>query len=146
MTRLEEHITVARPIDEVFAYTADFANIEEWDPGVESSQRVGNGPVGPGARFDLRVKFGRRALPMTYLITEFDPPNRVTLVGQGDRLTATDTITFEETAGGTLVTYVADLDFRGWLGWIQPFIGGKLEKVGKDAVEGLGRALDASSA
>ena len=146
MTRLEEQITVRRPIDETFAYTADFTNIENWDPGVEASRRVGNGPVGPGARFDLQVRFGRKALPMTYLITEYDPPNRVTLVGQGDRLTATDTISFETTDGGTLITYVADLDFRGWLGWIEPLIGGKLEKIGRDAVEGLARELDAARA
>ena len=142
MTRLEEQITVPTPIAAAFAYTADFANIEHWDPGVESSNRVGNGPLGPGARFDLRVRFGRKSLPMTYLITEYAPPHRVTLVGQGDRLTAIDTITFEETDGGTLITYVADLDFRGWLGWIEPLIGGRLEKVGKEAVAGLAAALD----
>jgi carbon monoxide dehydrogenase subunit G len=141
MTRLEEQITVQRPIGEAFAYTADFSNIEEWDPGVASSRRVGNRPIGPGARFDLQVRFGRRSLPMTYLITEYDPPHRVTLVGQGDRLTATDTITFEEADGATAITYVADLDFSGWLGWIQPLLGGRLEKVGRDAVGGLAAAL-----
>jgi dehydrogenase/reductase SDR family protein 12 len=143
MTRLHEQITVATPVEEAFAYTADFSNIEEWDPGVEASKRVGNGPVGPGSRFDLRVRFGRKTLPMTYVVTEYDPPSRVTLVGQGDRLTATDTITFEAAAEGTTrITYVADLDFRGWMGWIEPLIGGRLDKVGKDAVGGLRRVLD----
>ena len=34
MIRLHETIEVPRPIGEVFAYTADFGNIAQWDPGV----------------------------------------------------------------------------------------------------------------
>ncbi|HSK06151.1 MAG TPA: hypothetical protein VK990_01440 [Acidimicrobiia bacterium] len=31
--RLQEQRRVGRPRNEVFRYTADFANIEDWDPG-----------------------------------------------------------------------------------------------------------------
>jgi hypothetical protein len=51
--RLIEQRWVERAQDEVFVYTADFSNIEDWDPGVVSSRRLGQGPVGVGSQFEL---------------------------------------------------------------------------------------------
>lgn len=56
---LVERRTIARPLNEVFAYAADFANGEEWDPGVKSAQKTSDGPVGVGTTYDLQGHFGR---------------------------------------------------------------------------------------
>ncbi len=141
MVRLHEVRTVDKSIDEVFAYTADFANIESWDPGVASSQRVGDGPVGVGAEFDLRVRFGPSTAPMRYRITEYEPPHRVVLVGEGRALTAVDEITFSVDEGGTRIEYIADLDFKGPFTLLEQLFSGRLHEIGKKAVDGLERAL-----
>ena len=141
MIRLEESIRVDRPIHDVFRYTADFSNIEQWDPGISESKKVSAGPVGVGTQFSVMVKSGPSRIPMVYSVTEYAPPNRVVLEGKGKRIRATDSITFEEEESGTKITYVADLSFSGVLGSAEPLMRGTLDRVGKKAVEGLESAL-----
>ena len=45
MTVLHETIETPLAIGLAFDYVADFANAQEWDPGVASSVRVDEGPV-----------------------------------------------------------------------------------------------------
>jgi hypothetical protein len=140
-TRLRETTTTQTPLEDAFAYTADFANIEDWDPGVAASAQVGNEPIGVGTAFDVLVAYGSRRIPMVYTITEYDRPHRVVLVGEGSTLTAVDTIEFGANGKGTEITYTADLTFKGIARFFTPFISSKLDEVGRKAVAGLKKAL-----
>ena len=137
MTQLRESRLVAVPIKEAFNYTADFANIENWDPGVATSVKVGNGPVALGSTFDLEVVFGSKQSSMRYEITEYDPPTRVVLTGSGQRIAAVDDIRFTSVDGGTRIDYTADLEFSGVMQVVAPLLGGVLRKVGTKALDGL---------
>jgi carbon monoxide dehydrogenase subunit G len=128
-------------LDEAFAYAADFANLEDWDPGVAESSQIGTEPVGVGTEFDVLVAFGSRRIPMVYTITEYDPPHRVAFIGEGSTLTAVDTIEFSANGAGTEITYTADLTFKGIAKFFTPFMGRRLDDVGRKAVEGLNAAL-----
>ncbi|HEY6629517.1 MAG TPA: SRPBCC family protein [Acidimicrobiia bacterium] len=140
--RLQEQRTVLRGLDEVFAYTADFSNIENWDPGVARSAKVGVEAVGVGTRFDLDVKFGSRIVPMTYEVTVYEPPKRVVLVGTGDTVGAIDEIRFSSQNGRTIIDYTADIEFRNFIRFLTPFMGSTMRKVGERALDGLVTALD----
>jgi len=141
MIRLHETVETPRPLEEAFFYTSDFANIEQWDPGISRSVRLKEEPVGPGARFRLDVAFGPFTTPMEYVVTLFEPPHRVVLEGEGDRIRAVDDIRFEATPGGTRIDYTADLTFLGPSSLAEPFLRSTLEGVGRRAVEGLKDAL-----
>ena len=43
----------------------------------------------------------------------------------------------------TVVDYTADIRLRGWMRLIQPFAGGTLERIGRDAATGMTRTLAA---
>ena len=147
MGTLLEVIEVERPLEEAFAFASDFANAERWDPGVTESRRDDPGPVGPGATYRLVVAFRKTTLPMTYRITEFDPPNRVVLRGEGAAIHAVDEIRFERAGRGrTRITYRADLRMRGLLALVEPILRGAFDRMGKRAVAGLRDALDQPSA
>jgi carbon monoxide dehydrogenase subunit G len=141
IVRLEETRFVTRPIEEVFEYAADFANIENWDPGVESSRSASDGPVGLGSVYDLMVKFGNSTSPMRYEITAYEPPNRVVIVGTGDKVDAVDEIKFSRADNMTRIDYTADLEFKGLLRFIAPMARGTMRKVGEKALDGLVEAL-----
>jgi len=141
MIRLRETIQVARPIDEVFAYASNFSNTAQWDPGVVASRKISRGPVGVGTEFTLRVRFGPRSIPMTYVVREYGPQKRVALEGKGDSVRALDDIGFASTRGGTRITYTADISLLGAFSVAEPFLKGALDRVGKDAVRGLQAAL-----
>ena len=140
-TRLRETTISQTPLDDAFAYTADFANIEDWDPGVAKSSQIGSEPIGVGTAFDVLVAFGSRRIPMVYTITEFDAPNRVVLIGEGSSLQAVDTIEFAAVEAGTEIAYAADLSFNGVAKYFTPFMGRTLNNVGSKAIAGLTAAL-----
>lgn len=139
--RLHEVRHVQRPLGEVFAYTADFSHSAEWDPGVASSRRVGDGPVGEGARFELEVELGSGTTPMTYEITEYEPDSRVVLVGRGEKVDAVDEIRFERQEGTTVIYYTADLTFHNYLKYLGPLVAPLVHRVGTRAMDGLAEAL-----
>jgi NAD(P)-dependent dehydrogenase (short-subunit alcohol dehydrogenase family) len=141
MIRLQEVIEVPRPISEVFDYASNFRNSAEWDPGVVASRKISPGPVGVGTEFALRVRFGPRSIPMTYVIREYAPPKRVVLEGRGDSIHALDAIDFASVTGGTRITYTAEISMLGALRVAAPLLHGALDRVGKNAVRGLQTAL-----
>jgi carbon monoxide dehydrogenase subunit G len=142
MPRLHETIETTLPVEETFAFVADFANSQHWDPGVATSERIDAGPVGTGARYKLGVRLRGRVAPMEYRITTYEPPRRVILTGEGSNVRAVDDISFEPTATGTRVSYTADIRLTGWMSLVAPFVGGAFEKITRDAMGGMQRSLD----
>src|SRR6478609_9399506 len=146
MTTLHERIDTVLPIDQTFAYVADFANSQTWDPGVATAERLDAGGVGLGSRFRLGVRLGGRVAPMEYRIAVFEPPTRVLLIGSGSGVSAVDDIRFEPTGGGTRIEYTADIRLGGLLRLVQPFLGRAFATLGRNAVGGMQRTLDARAA
>lgn len=146
MIQLREEAVVQVPLGEAFDYTADFSKIQDWDPGVAESSQIGDGPVERGTRFRLMIAFGSRTIPMTYSITEYEPPHRVVLMGEGSTLTAIDEITFTQDVNGTRILYVADLHFKGLYRLAAPLLTPILRRTGRKAVQGLAAVLSSQMA
>jgi carbon monoxide dehydrogenase subunit G len=83
---------------------------------------------------------------MEYRITEFDAPRRVVLTGTGPGVSAVDEIRFERAGAVTRIDYTADIRLGGLLRIAQPFLGAAFAKIGRDALDGMQRALDAQAA
>ena len=145
MTTLHERVDTTLPIDDVFDYVADFANSQEWDPGVASAERLDDGPVGVGSRFRLGVRIGPRVAPMEYRISVFERPTRVVLVGSGSAVSAVDEIHLERRATGTHLDYIADIRLGGILRLVEPFLGGAFASIGRNAADGMQRRLEAQA-
>jgi len=141
--RVERTLDVAASPEAAFDYVADFSRAQEWDPGIPSARRLDDDPIGVGSRFELLSRFGSTEQLITYEVTGFDRPRSVTFVGDGKNFNGTDTISFAPNeAGGTRVTYVADLGLKGVAALALPFIRGRLDAMSDDAVAGLKAALD----
>ena len=146
MTTLNEHIETPLPLDEAFAFVADFANAKDWDPGVATSERLDPGPVAVGARYRLGVRMGGGVASMEYRVTALEPLRRVVLAGEGSGVSAVDDIRFEATPGGTRIDYTADIRLRGAKRLAAPFAGGAFAKIARQARDGMQRALDERAA
>ncbi len=131
-----ETIEVPRPVDEAFAYVADFTTVADWDPGIESSRRV-SGDGGVGTVYDVQAEFRGRTVPFTYTVTELEPGHRIVLDGVGEKATSRDTITFEPAGAGTRITYSADFALKGLLRVAEPFLGGTFRRLARNAMDGL---------
>lgn len=143
MARYRTTVPSRWPIDQAFAYMADFSHSAQWDPSVTSARRVGEGDVGLGTTFDLVTTFNGRPMPLTYVVTAFDPPRRVALRAQTPLVVSLDEITFSTTPEGTDVTYDATLHARGWLRLVSPVVSRLFKGIGDRARTGLARELNA---
>lgn len=142
MISIQVTTTTSRPRPEVFAYVADFARVAEWDPGIAAARRVA-GEGGVGTRYEVEATFAGRSVPMVYEVVEHDAPLRIVLRGAAAAVEAVDDIGFEELGGGgTRVTYRADFTLPGRRRWLAPLLRPLFGRLGRRAIEGLGRALN----
>ena len=141
-----EQIETALAPEAAFAFVADFAHAQDWDPGVATSERLDPGPVGVGARYRLGVRLGGRVAPMEYRITVFEPSQRVVLTGEGSGVSAVDEIRFTPAGTGTRIDYSADIRLGGLLRLVQPLLGGQFARLGRAALNGMKSTLDARAA
>lgn len=139
---LEETIRVNRPIDECYRYLSDFSTIEQWDPGVDRSEKLTPGPVRNGSEYRIDIRAAGRVLPMTYRQVHAKTNGWIELHGEGSGFSAIDTLTFTAVSDNvTEICYRAELT----LAWLpepasllaRPF----LNRLGKKAAAGLQLAL-----
>lgn len=135
---------VPRPIDEVFAYLADFSNAAKWDPGVVSGRKISKGPVMPGTEFEIVSRFLGADIKLRYRATQVDPPNRVVFEGEADTLRLVDTITLEKSRKGTRITYDATLALKGIFYLADLPLHLLFQRIGRNAIRGLEQALSRS--
>jgi hypothetical protein len=141
MTSYATEIRSSLPPAQAFAYMADFANAQQWDPSVASAQRQGDGPVALGTAFAVVTRFARRSLELTYTIVEFEPPVRVVLEARR-KFVSRDTITVAADGEGSLVRYEAVLAFGPVGRLFHPVMQRVFDRIGEHAKAGLVAALN----
>jgi carbon monoxide dehydrogenase subunit G len=142
VVHLDETRTINRPLEEVFDYVADFSNTAEWDPGVKTSERMDEGPVGVGSQFDLVTTFAGSEVPLVYEMTEHESPTRIVLIASSKRLSAVDTIEFSPVGNDqTRVHYRADFELNPPLKYFELFMRPIFNRLGKKALDGLKSTL-----
>ena len=144
MSRYRATVETEHERDAVFAYLSDFTTTREWDPGVIAAERLTIGRIGAGAEFSLIARFLGRDSQLTYRIVEFDPPAAVTFLGENATVRSCDRITFETIAGGTRITYDAELTLKGLGKLTEPLVALAFRRVGDRALAGMRRALKSS--
>ena len=141
MVRYQATVPSHRPAAETFTYLATFSNTAEWDPGVLAGEQLDPGPVRPGTRFRLVVPFLGRRMPLTYHVTSYQPGHEVVLAATSGLLHATDTIVVTSVAGGSAVSYEAEVRLRGPLRLLDPLLRPGFRAVADRAAAGLAQAL-----
>lgn len=112
MAEIAASIDISRRPGDVFAYAADFSHFPEWQGGVVSARREGNGPLAVGSRAIVTRQVGRRKLARTEEITELNPPRTWAVHGGGGPLIAIATVTIEPLDAGQRSRVTMALDFK----------------------------------
>ena len=140
MPVLHETIETPLPIDETFAFIADFANAQRWDPGVATSERARRGPgrcrrpLSPG-----RPDGAAASRRWSTVITTFEAPHRVVLTGDGLERPRRRRHPVLADARRDRIDYMADIRLGGWMRLLQPFVGGAFAEIGRGALGGMQR-------
>lgn len=112
MPKATNSVTIARPLEEVFAFIADGEKCIQWRLGVVDIKRVSGDGV--GTRYEQGVKgpMGRR-VAADYEITVFEPNKRLEFQTVAGPVRPHGRYDLEAVDGGTRVTFTLDVELSG---------------------------------
>lgn len=101
-------------IEAAFDLAIDLSLVPQWDRGIIESHLVHGGQASVGARYEITLTgFDGQPTVAVYEITAVDTNRSFTMVGKHPDFQADDTLTFETTDNGCVVTYDAGLVLLG---------------------------------
>ena len=140
MPSTENSILINKPVSEVFAFVADHENDPKWRPGVNDIKHASGEGVGTVYRQGMKGPFGRR-IPADFEVTAYEQNSHMAFRTLGGPVQPEGVFRFEETDGGTRVTFSLTADLRGAQKLMAPMVGRSIRsEVG--ALENLKRVLE----
>ncbi|EFL35159.1 conserved hypothetical protein [Streptomyces viridochromogenes DSM 40736] len=113
MSIIRETIDVDRRPEDVYDYVMDARHMPEWQLSAVSAERLDEGPVGVGNRVRVTRHVGRRVMPMTMEVTEYDPPHSWAMRGVDGPVRARVHGEVEPFDDGRRSRVTIDVDFEG---------------------------------
>jgi uncharacterized membrane protein len=137
MFTVTESITIARPVDEVFAFLADGRNRAKWDTSVISEELTSPPPLGVGSTLHTRMRVMSREVEFDWRVTRFDSPRRMAIESTAGMLPTSFLLEFTDAGEATGVVATVAGEPRGMLRLGEPMIA---ESVRATLATGLARA------
>jgi Polyketide cyclase / dehydrase and lipid transport len=119
MGKIESSVTIARPVEDVYAYFLDLDK-NATDPDTESVAKEPPGPTQPGTLFRFQRKKSRET---TMRIVSLDPDRRIGIEGDVGPARPTGDFLFEPVSGGTKLTVRLDPHPVGPMKLVPPLAG-----------------------
>jgi len=81
MASFENTVVIRRPVDDVFAFLADFENVPRWNYAIVETRKVSPGPVGVGTAYRQTRSVPRRS-EEGFQVTVFEPASQLEVLGE----------------------------------------------------------------
>jgi hypothetical protein len=147
MVVVEASAVIDRPVEEVFAFAADFRNDARWRGEVSDLHYLSPDPIAVGSReLETARFFGRTAVTETRL-TAFGSPRQLEFEHVSGPYRVRGRRTFEAVPGGTRFTFRLESEPSApWERWLMPLLGGLFQRQMDRNVARLKEILEASEA
>jgi uncharacterized protein YndB with AHSA1/START domain len=114
MSSVTNHITIQRPIEDVFTTLTDVENAGTWFPGDVEEHWTSPPPYGVGSTRRAVVRMRGRVVENDAVVTEYDPPYRAVMAGTSPNAPFVATFAFERSEEeSTAVAVTTELRLRG---------------------------------
>ncbi|CAN5233605.1 hypothetical protein BH18ACT5_BH18ACT5_08030 [soil metagenome] len=124
MALISNSVTIGCTQEEAFDYLSDSRNELEWNPGIESIEKITDGPVGLGTRYRAKWKSSPHVVVE---VIEFERPHRWT-GHNGGPVEVTVRCRLESVAEGTKLFADFEALPHGWFKLIFPLFLMRLRK------------------
>ena len=138
MAVIENEVDIARPPDVVFDYLVDLRNELEWNPGVESMEKITDGPIGVGTTYRAKWKQSGTILVEC---TAFDRPRSWSYLNGGPISVQLDIAVVPMEQGSRLRTRF-DAHPHGWARLFFPIFMAAMRRQERQNMVDLKRALE----
>jgi uncharacterized protein YndB with AHSA1/START domain len=123
MLRVEETVTVASTVPEVFAWIRDPDLARQWQPGVLDHRIIHEEPGVVGTEFVEIMETSEGPVEMHGRVVAFEPDRTLAIAMVGQRTTVGTRYDLDAVPAGTAVRTVVELDLPGTLAAVvQPLI------------------------
>ncbi len=146
MVKVEKHVTIARPIEEVFEFVADARNDHLWNPSVQDAGQTPEGPFVPGVQVWEVREFLGRPIRSVSMITEVRAPEHIAFEVDSGPVPYDGVYTFAEQDGATHLTVVFQVHPEGLFKAAQPLIAGAIRRDIENSFDRLKLVLEAQPA
>jgi carbon monoxide dehydrogenase subunit G len=119
MASFENTVTIRRPVEDVFAFLADFENVPAWNSAIVETRKVSPGPVGVGTTYHQTRSVPRRS-EEAFEVTVFEPASRLEVQGELGPFRARVGYALEPAGSGTRLTNAVELGSSGLLTLVAP--------------------------
>ncbi|MCB1142148.1 MAG: SDR family NAD(P)-dependent oxidoreductase [Leptospiraceae bacterium] len=142
MIEIIKHVDVATDIKTTSFFLSDFSRLKEWNPNVEKSRKITPGKINIGSRFFVLREYFSNKIAIIYRITDYTPGKFTKIYGESENLEITHSFEFERNEeNGTRVKFTTTYRLKGVLSPWEGFLGGFLNGITQNAIEGMKRAL-----
>ena len=141
---IKSSILIRRATAQVFAYVSDYARDPTWRTGVSEMLHEPPGQIHLGAKTHERMTFAGIRMINVAEIVEFDPGRKTAFKTIGRPLVATGYRLVEPDAAGAHFTYAAEVELRGPVALLAPFLQWHLRRTVRRDLERLKRILEAT--
>jgi diacylglycerol O-acyltransferase / wax synthase len=121
MVRIDTPLSVHSSPERVFEFLADLRHEAEWNPNTLGAQV--DGPIGVGTVFHVLGKVMGRETPFDVRVVRYEPPRLVEAVMDLLPMQIRYTYTVEPSEDGVRVLHSADIEPRGMMKMMAPFVG-----------------------
>lgn len=148
MAKMKSTVVIARPVEEVFGF---FLAIDEsaarTDPGVEvgSVIKTPDGPPGPGTTFRFRQQSLGKVRETVTRFTAVEPNRKIEFEAEIGPMRPKCDLAFEQSDGGTRVTFAGDSIPSGPLKWLSPLANRKGQQVWQERLGRIKTVLESSA-
>jgi carbon monoxide dehydrogenase subunit G len=138
MAVIESQVEIERAPEDVFDYIVDMTNELKWNPGVESMEKVTDGPAGQGTKYLAKWKQSGK---IEVRCVEAERPRRVRFVNGGP-IEVDLAVTLEATARGTRLEARFDARPRGLFRLVFPIFVMIMRRQEAENMVNLKKALE----
>jgi uncharacterized membrane protein len=140
---VENTIEIARSAEDVFDYWVDLAREPEWNPKARQVEKLTDGPVGLGTRFEGEYLKGDT---MTIEYVRFERPLAWATVGRSPRLDVKGEGRISDREDGVRLVMRMELSPKGALRLLLPILGGFMRRQQERNLAAIKHALEDSEA
>jgi carbon monoxide dehydrogenase subunit G len=128
MALFENTVIIQRPVEDVFAFLADFQNIPKWNYAIVETTKVSPGPVGVGTTYHQTRSVPSRS-EERFEVTAFEPASHLEVQGQIGPFRAKISYLLESTGSGTRLRNPVELESSGWSTLVAPLATSRVKRA-----------------
>lgn len=125
--KVETSIVINRPVEAVWTYMTDFANVSVINPSAIEQRLTSEGPLQKGSTYVFVAQFLGRRFETNAELTEFEP-NRKWAYKSTSRPASAGSYTLKPVAGGTKLTLSGETEIGGFFKLVEPMMAGMVKR------------------